>query len=148
MEQHRLVRPATNVGLQDRPVTEIQELHEAVPAEYEGSRPKPGRGQFAGRVCNRFLPGRLPVKRWSCRASSAFGLKGQEIAGQGGGGIRSMAIKFIDLRAPCTLLRKNLGKHLLYATSVSLLIPTKVGGDSDLIPVTRSDAMPVRFGAK
>jgi len=29
-----------------------------------------------------------------------------------------------------------------------LLIPTKVGTDSDLIPVTRSDAMAVRFGAK
>jgi hypothetical protein len=29
-----------------------------------------------------------------------------------------------------------------------VLIPTKVDSDSDLIPVTRSDAMPVTFGAK
>jgi hypothetical protein len=29
-----------------------------------------------------------------------------------------------------------------------MLIPTKVGTDSDLIPVTRSDAMPVTFGGK
>jgi hypothetical protein len=29
-----------------------------------------------------------------------------------------------------------------------MLIPAKVGTDSDLIPVTRSDAMPVTFRAK
>jgi hypothetical protein len=29
-----------------------------------------------------------------------------------------------------------------------MLIPMKVGTDSDLIPVTRSDAMAVTFGAK
>ena len=32
--------------------------------------------------------------------------------------------------------------------NVYLLIPMKVVSDSDLIPVTRSDAIPVVFGAK
>ena len=31
--------------------------------------------------------------------------------------------------------------------AVSVLIPMKVDSDSDLIPVTRSDGMPVTFGA-
>jgi len=31
---------------------------------------------------------------------------------------------------------------------VAVLIPMKVDSDSDLIPVTRSDGMPVTFGAQ
>ncbi len=35
-----------------------------------------------------------------------------------------------------------------FRSQLSVLIPMKVVGVSDLIPVTRSDAMPVTVGAK
>jgi len=34
-----------------------------------------------------------------------------------------------------------------YSSGELVLIPMKVDSDSDLIPVTRSDGMPVTFGA-
>lgn len=38
-------------------------------------------------------------------------------------------------------------EHRKSFSGMVLLIPMKVDSDSDLIPVTRSDGMPVRFGA-